>query len=593
MAENLNIPAMPLEQYLKDHILVTDGAFGTYYASLKDTQNLPELANEQDPETVVKIHAQYIDAGAGLIRANTYAGNTALLHTDLESVVRNIQTGYRLAVRAAADRAYVAADIGPIPNGRGQGTAADEYVALCEAFIACGAKIILFETFSQLEDILPAIAYCKTNPGIFVIVQFAVNQYGYSEAGLSVRRLFENAFANDGISAVGLNCGVGPGHMQQILSGLRLNSGKFITALPNAGYPQTVRSRMIFAADSTAYFAQKARQMADLGVRMLGGCCGTTPAYIRQVHKAVSDAPVVQPASGQADPKPAPAARNHTFYSAKKEGRKLIAVELAPPLDSDDRKLMEAAHILMKSGVDVLTFPDSPSGRTRADSILMAEKVSKETGLCVMPHLCCRDKNAIAIRSQLLGAHINGIHHFLVVTGDPIPAMVRSSVKAVFNFDSIGLMNIISDLNEEAFSQSPVCFGGAINQNRLNLEPEIARVLKKLQAGASFFLTQPVFDEAGAKKLKKIKSATGARILCGIMPFVSLKNAVFMKNEMTGIEVTDEIIGRYLNCRTKEDGEAVGVSIAREVIAMTSDFVDGYYFSFPFNRVYLLERILA
>lgn len=222
----------------------------------------------------------------------------------------------------------------------------------------------------------------------------------------------------------------------------------------------------------------------------------------------------------------------------------------------------------------------------------MAEKVSRETGMCVMPHICCRDKNAIAMRSQLLGAHINDINNFLVITGDPIPSVVRASVKSVFNFDSVGLMNIISDMNQEQFAGKPVIYGGAINQGRVNFKVELERVKKKMEAGATFFMTQPVFSDEDIDRLRQIKEQTGARILCGIMPFVSLKNAMFMKNEMTGIEVSDEIIARYKECVTKEDGESVGVEIAKEVIEKTSDFVDGYYFSFPFNRVYLLERII-
>ena len=220
--------------------------------------------------------------------------------------------------------------------------------------------------------------------------------------------------------------------------------------------------------------------------------------------------------------------------------------------------------MMKKSGVDVLTFPDSPSGRTRADSILMAEKVSRETGMCVMPHICCRDKNAIAMRSQLLGAHINNINNFLVITGDPIPSMVRSSVKSVFNFDSVGLMNIISDMNQDQFADKPVIYGGAINQGRVNFKVELARVKKKMEAGATFFMTQPVFSDEDISRLRQIKEETGARILCGIMPFVSLRNATFMKNEMTGINVTDEILARYSADMTKEEGEETGIQIAKE-----------------------------
>ena len=279
------------------------------------------------------------------------------------------------------------------------------------------------------------------------------------------------------------------------------------------------------------------------------------------------------------------------FY-ARKEGKKLIAVELAPPLGSDDAKMMEAAHLLQRSGVDVLTFPDSPSGRTRADSILTAEKVARETGMCVMPHICCRDKNAIAIRSQLLGAHINHIHHFLVVTGDPIPPTMQGGEKSVFHFDSVGLMNMMKDMNEEQFAKAPVCYGGAINQGRRNLEVEIKRVQKKMEAGASFFLTQPISTPEGVQRVRRIKEETGARILCGIMRFVSLRNATFMKNEMTGIDVTDEVLSRYRADMTREEGEQAGIQLAKEIIEMTSDFADGYYFSFPFNRVGMLEKIL-
>jgi homocysteine S-methyltransferase len=237
----------------------------------------------------------------------------------------------------------------------------------------------------------------------------------------------------------------------------------------------------------------------------------------------------------------------------------------------------------------VLTFPDSPSGRTRIDSVLMAEKVKRETGMNVMPHICCRDKNAIAMRSTLLGAYINDINNLLIITGDPVPTMARQTVKSVFNFDSIGLMNIA----EEMFPEAPLSFGGAINQNRRNLDVEIERIKKKMEAGAEFFLTQPIFTEEDAEKLRGIKEQTGARILCGIMPFISRKNALFMKNEIVGINVPDEIIARYPEAGTKEEGEAVGVSIAREVISYTEDFVEGYYFSFPFNRVYLLKQIMG
>lgn len=228
-----------------------------------------------------------------------------------------------------------------------------------------------------------------------------------------------------------------------------------MTALPNAGYPQIISNRMIFDNKNIDYFAAKVCDLAGDGVDIVGGCCGTTPEYIRKIKDKISLQPSEKQVSDFPKKKEILPKKDYSFFAGK-EGKKLIAVELAPPLGSDDEKLMDAAHLLLKSGVDVLTFPDSPSGRTRADSILMAEKVARETGMCVMPHICCRDKNAIAMRSQLLGAYINHIHNFLVITGDPIPTMARDSIKSVFNFDSVGLMRIMSDMNEDQFLEAPV-----------------------------------------------------------------------------------------------------------------------------------------
>jgi homocysteine S-methyltransferase len=585
---------IPVYDYLKDNTLICDGAFGTYYAKKYDTKELPELANFNSPIQVEEIHREYVMAGAKLIRTNTFAANTVSLNTDLEQVKKNIVNACFAAQRAAQNEAYVAGDIGPIPSDGfthcdGE---ADEYIELCRVFIDCGVDAIVFETFSDMEEILPAVKYVKENSSVFVIVQFAVSQYGYSSAGLSVRRLFEEAKESPA-DAFGLNCGVGPGHMYGIFEQNPVLTDKYITALPNAGYPHNISNRMVYSSDNEGYFADKVKDIVDIRADIAGGCCGTQPNHIKKLADVLGKMEKPKHASLKVSPRQEQTPQDFSFYSKKKgTGKKLIAVELAPPMGSDDKKLMEAAHLLSLSDVDVLTFPDSPSGRTRVDSILMAEKVSKETGMCVMPHLCCRDKNAIAIRSQLLGSHINGIHNFLVVTGDPVPALARPTVKAVFNFNSVGLMNIIKDMNQEQFEQTPMTYGGAINQNRRNLSVEIDRVRQKMDMGATFFFTQPVFNQAGIDILRRIKTETGARILCGIMPLVSLKNALFMKNEMTGIDVDDDVIRLYEKANTKEEGEQVGISIARDIIAGTQDFVDGYYFTFPFNRVHMLDDIL-
>ena len=540
-----------------------------------------------------RIHEEYIEAGAQLIRTNTFASNTISLGKAWDVVQENIRQGYRLAKKAVGDRQVtIVADIGQIPcvNQTDRERVAKEYVDICGTFLEEGAEAFVFETFSDMEEIEEAIRFIGDKA--FVMVQFSVNQFGYSQSGLSARKLVERAEKLTEIDAVGFNCGVGPGHIRQIIKGLALSGRKFLTVLPNAGYPQIVSNRMIYDNRNMDYFVDKVCDIAADGADIVGGCCGTTPEFIRKLREKLDfgQAPK-KPASGVTEPKQVPK-KDKSFFAGK-AGKKLIAVELAPPLGSDDEKLMDAAHLLLKSGVDVLTFPDSPSGRTRADSILMAEKVARETGMCVMPHICCRDKNAIAMRSQLLGAYINQISNFLVITGDPIPSMVRGSIKSVFNFDSVGLMNIMNDMNEDQFGAAPICFGGAINQTRRNLDVEIGRVKKKMEAGASFFLTQPVSTREGAARVRRIKEETGARILCGIMPFVSLKNATFMKNEMTGIEVSEEVLARYRADMTREEGEQAGIVLAKEMMELTADFADGYYFSFPFNRVSMLEKILG
>ena len=592
-----------IRERIQQKKLLFDGAFGTYYGGKYDTKQLPELANLEAPERVREIHTEYLEAGAQILRTNTFAANSFCMDRSKEQIEETLRSGIRLAREAVAawrartgetKEVYIAGDIGQIPCDvlAQKDTLCREYEEICRIFLEEGVDFFVFETFSEMEELLPAIKMIGEQA--FITVQFSVNQFGYSNAGLSARKLMQRAGTIKEIDAVGFNCGVGPSHMYRILQTLYKPADKFLTALPNAGYPQMVTGRMIFTGDNREYFVDRMQQMIALGVDMAGGCCGTTPEYIADLAGKLDFTQYPQARANAEPEKKQAGTEDHSFYHNKEAegGKKLIAVELAPPAGIDDEKLMDAAHLLQRSGVDVLTFPDSPSGRTRADSILMAEKVARETGMCVMPHICCRDKNAIAMRSQLLGAYINGIHNFLVITGDPIPSMVRTTVKSVFNFDSVGLMQILADMNEEQFAQAPVSYGGAINQGRRNLEVEIGRVKKKMAAGATFFLTQPISTKESADRVRRIKEETGARILCGIMPFVSLKNATFMKNEMAGIDVTDEVLARYRADMTREEGEQAGVQLAKEVIDMTEDFADGYYFSFPFNRVTMLEKIL-
>jgi homocysteine S-methyltransferase len=344
-------------------------------------------------------------------------------------------------------------------------------------------------------------------------------------------------------------------------------------------------------AENADYFCDVMQSVTEY-VDIIGGCCGTTPSYIKKLCENLSLEPGrkstdavslnVQTSGGE---------DTAIFFGGKKDGEKIIAVELDPPRNGDCTALMETANFLKQHNVDVITFAESPSGRTRADSVLMSTKVRQEVGIEVMPHICCRDKNAIGMSSLMLGAYINGIRNMLVITGDPVPSTSRGDIKGVFNFDSVKLMEYISKINEENFPTDKICFGGAINYARKNIEVEVNRAIKKEAAGAKFFLTQPVYSDEDIKKLRYIKSKLKAKVLVGIMPLVSYNNATFIKNEIAGISVPDEVLMQYSKDMTKEEGRAKGIEISAEIMKKTSDF-DGYYFTIPFNRLSTAKELL-
>lgn len=593
---------MTIREYAKKHKVICDGAFGTYFTDCHPDSALPERYNISHPEWIREIHREYLEAGAVMLRTNTFASNRKTLNCDENTLRENIAAAWKHAREAAKEcgktvgkDCFLAGDIGPVPHPieLSEEEIQEEYLLICDAMAEAGADILVFETFHDMDVILPAIRAIKKKRDLFIIVQFCVNQHGYSNAGISARRLVREAAAVEEIDAVGFNCGVGPGHLLRIMEKIELPGKKFLTALPNAGYPKYIEKRKVFG-NSPEYFAEKMAEIAAIGVDFIGGCCGTGPNHVKQIAEQLKSMPVpVKRMKAASREQEKSRKKDSSFWYGKETENKLIAVELSPPLGVNDEKIMEAAFRLKNMPVDVITFPDSPSGRTRADSVLMGMKVLHETGLCVMPHICCRDKNAIAMRSQILGAYINGIRNMLIITGDPVPTLMRQDVKSVFNFDSVGLMKIINELNQEEFAEDPIVFGGALNPNRPNLEVEIGRTKKKAAQGAEFFLTQPIFTKEDANRLRQVKEQTEAKILCGIMPLVSYKNALFIKNEMAGIHVDDEILGCFSPEMSREEGETAGVEIAKRVMEYTKEVADGYYFSIPFNRVYLLDRILV
>ncbi len=580
---------MDILKYLNENLIIADGAFGTYYSAKYNTDEIPENANIDYPERVIEIHKEYIEAGATLLRTNSFAAYDEYTGSGqaVEIVRKSVELAKAAVSQTTEKKILIAGDIGPAPFDMA-GKNHELYSKMADVLLKEGADILIFETFPDMDEISQAVKLIKKNhPDAVIFANFAVNQYGTSTNGRNASRLLETALSMEEISGAGFNCNMGPAHMAALYEKLKVKTDKLLLAFPNAGYPKRVRDRIIYS-DNQQYFAEKMKSLAIEGIDILGGCCGTKPGYIKELTELKLKKSASRPKSIEKEAvKTKPI--DKSFFSEKKG--KLIAVELIPPLNVNDESIIKSAHYLKEHGVDCLTFPDSPSGRTRVDSVLMAKKIKELTGLKVVPHLACRDKNAIAMRSQIMGAYINDISNFLIITGDPVPVSERGQIKNVFNFDSTGLMAIADDMNHEFFESAPMTYGGAINQGRRNIQPEIERVKKKLSRGASFFFTQPVFTAEDADRIRLIKEETGARILCGIMPLISRKNALFMKNEISGINISDEIINQFPENATKAEGEAVGVSIAKNSILMTEDFADGYYFSFPFNRVYLLEQI--
>lgn len=587
---------MKIREFLKQNRLIMDGAMGTYFARLEaDDHAVSELANLTAPDKIEQIHREYIEAGANLITTNTFAANTVTLQIDWQEQKKMIQAACRIAKKAADDQIFIAGDIGPIPEHAfsDEEQVLEEYKRMCDIFLEEKLDIILFETFSELTYIRELVPYIKKKSDAFIITNFCLNKNGYTSSGISAGKLLKEIETMEGIDACGFNCGIGSGHMNQIFKKLNLPSNKYIAAVPNAGYPEQMQNRMVFM-DNANYFTENMKEIAELGINLLGGCCGTTPEYIKSLKSNIktSNSEAIRVRELHPDSQNRKTiVRKNEFYERFKQGKKVIAVELDPPYDADYEKLVEYAHSLKKIGADIITMADSPMGRSRADSILMSIKLSNEAGVGVMPHVCCRDKNMIAIRSMILGAYINNIRNFLFVTGDPVPSVNRLSTTGVFDYNSIKLMKFVKEMNEEHFPEEPVYYGGALNYSGTNLDKIVERMQQKIDAGAMYFLTQPIYSKEDMERIYQIKKRVDTKILCGIMPLVSYRNANFIKNEITGIHVPEEIVERYHPDMSREEAELVGAETANEIIGNLNPFADGYYFMLPFNRVSLMEKI--
>ena len=598
---------MRIQDYLKTNRLVMDGAMGTYYAAKNGKENaVSEYALFTNPEQILDIHKEYLKAGAKIIKTNTFAANQEVLNITIEQLSSLLHIACKTAKQAIAEmqlEVFCAGDIGPIPEfaEEDEEIVIQKYQAMIDVFLAEGMDAILFETFSNLRYLKSLAAYIKKkNRNVFVMFSFCVNKNGYTQTGQSAQKLFDEAARIDELDAVGINCGIGSGHMYHVLSHLKLPKHKYIMAAPNAGYPEQLHNRMVYM-ENTQFFEENAKKLLDTNVAILGACCGTTPKHIEKIAEIAAEYGAAHYETNLSQPSiivseaetkvPEISYANNTWMQKLLSGKKVVAVELDPPYDANDEKILDCAKKLSKLDVDIITMADSPRGRSRIDSIMMSMKLNRVCQSEVMPHICCRDRNMVAMRSALLGAYVNDIRNLLIVTGDPLPLESRNTTTNVFDYNSIQLMEFVKEMNAEHFSEDPFAFGGALNYNGNNVEKIVERMLKKIEAGASYFLTQPVYSRKDMERIQELKERTNSKILCGIMPFVSYTNANFVQNEFAGIEVPQEIVKRYQKEMTREEAEIVGAKLASELVESVRYFADGYYFMLPFNRVSLFEKI--
>ncbi|HYH05407.1 MAG TPA: methylenetetrahydrofolate reductase, partial [Bacillota bacterium] len=370
-------------------------------------------------------------------------------------------------------------------------------------------------------------------------------------------------------------------------------SGKPVAILPNAGFPEVVNERT-FYVQNPGYFAERVNNFKTLGFKVLGGCCGTTPSHIQSL--AAKEAPVVKepavarvtPGNPPASPLPVP----NRFAEKLRQGQFIIAAELDPPFDAATDKIMDRARVYQAAGVDIITIADSPLAKPRADSVTVAAKIMRELNMETLPHLCCRDRNSNALKSAVLAAHIEGIRNVLAVTGDPLPRSTQNEIKSVFNLNSLELISMLSAMNQSTLDMAPLTIGGALNLNVRNRQLELERMLKKVDKGATFFLTQPLFNREAIEFLPKIVKPDGVRIIAGILPVVTHANALFLQNEVPGMTLPDEFVNRFHPGMERDTAEQVGISLATEIAVAIRPYVDGFYFITPFNRAAMVVAIL-
>ena len=583
-----------IRELLQTRPLLFDGAMGTYYKAAPGVEC--EQANLTDPAGVLAVHREYLAAGADAVKTNTFSlPRLAAAHAP--GWEQLAQAGWQLAVQAAEETgAAVFADLGPAPDTEAV-PAGQVYTAVAKQFAALGARNFLFETLSSDAGLLDAVGAIKAEvPDAFVLVSFAVLPDGYTREGMYCKDLARRMQESGIVDAVGLNCVSAPGAMRTLAK--QLGGTLPLSVMPNAGYPVVTRTQVKYQG-RPEYFARELGRLAAEGtVQILGGCCGTTPAHIAALRAELDSLPVVEktaPAEEFSTVKKQTVENEDAFLRKLNAGEKVIAIELDSPRNADLTGYLEGAKKLQAAGADLLTIADCPIAQARMDSSLVACRVHRELGLCTLPHMTCRDRNLNAAKALLLGLYAEGVREVLAITGDPIPTAERDEVKNVYQFNSRKLAQYIVSLAGEGREMpGPMTVFGALNLNARNFDVELRRAKEKLENGMSGFLTQPVLSAQAVENLKKSRETLGAdaRILAGIMPVVSQRNAIFMENEINGIHVEDWITEKFAGL-DRAQGEELGLAISLEMAKAALPYADGLYLMTPFNRVALMERLIG
>jgi homocysteine S-methyltransferase len=605
---------------LAEGVLIGDGAMGTmlYQTGVFLNRCFDEL-NVSDGALVEKVHAAYVEAGADLIETNTFGANRLKLsqYGLANDVARINASGVRLAKAAAQGRILVAGAMGPLgceltkhgpmtPEDAGQ-----MFREQGEALIEAGVDVLLLETFSNPEELQVAVEALSDVSNTPIIAQMTVNERNETIYGERADQAVARIARIEAVTVVGLNCSVGPSSMLTSLELIRTVTDKPISVQPNAGMPRSVEGRQLYMC-TPEYMAEYAKRFFEKGARIIGGCCGTTPDHIREIVRSVRSLDKASARSRStvtvhvAKKPEAPLAEPKPLAERSRLGAKLVAgqevtmIEMTPPRGVDMTAILKKARRCADAGIDAINIPDGPRASSRLSPMVTAVRIQQEAGIEAVLHFCCRDRNLIGMQSDILGASAIGLHNMLVVTGDPPKLGDYPDATGVFDMDSIALAGVIGNLNRgldiggnRIDPPISLVVGVGANPVAADLDREIERFRQKVNAGAEFAVTQPVFDPDSLVRFLDAIEGFRIPLVAGIWPFTSYKNAEFMANEVPGVVVPQALLERMSKATTKEQGLALGVEIARELVTTIREHVAGFAVSAPFGNVETALAVLG